>query len=459
MVTSSDSKRTRKPILGLCDCNNFFVSCERILDGSLWNVPVIVLSSNDGCVVARSNEAKALGIKMGVPYYQIKNLCKYANIRVLSSNLSYYSYISHKVMDCIRQFSDVVEVYSIDEAFFNLSISSISNVEQYAAEIRQAIWRTCRVPVSIGIAPNKTYAKLASEIAKKDKAFKGVCRILPEMCNDTGFLSGIPVSDIWGVGRKTAEALKRFNVSTVADFCGKDEVWVKKNFGITGLSLLWELQGRMVHCLSAETKAPKSVQVSRTFSVKLTEYEQLLDPLLCFTASACAQMRRYGLMANKMSVYLATSRFADVSENYSNWADIRFSSPKFCDADFLKAAEDMLKKIYKPGYKYNKCGVTLYNLVETAAGIQGSLFSEGDAEEPEISAKRRAATKAIDAINSEAGQLLIRPAVICRNEERSWLPKSEMKSESTKYMAGVKEDKVNSKDRTAFKSHALDYAG
>lgn len=456
-MTTPGGQRRKYPIIGLCDCNNFFVSCERILDGSLWNVPVIVLSSNDGCVVARSNEAKALGIKMGVPYYQIKSLCQYANIRVLSSNLSYYSHISHKVMDCLRQFSDTVEVYSIDEAFFNLSIASVSDVERYASEIRKAVWRTCRIPVSIGIAPNKTYAKLASEIAKKERAFKGVCRIMPEMCADPGFLSGIPVSDIWGVGRKTAESLQRFGVSTVAEFCARDEVWVKKNFGITGLSLLWELQGRMVHCLSSETKAPKSVQVSRTFSEKLTEYEELLDPLLCFTASACAQMRRYGLMANKMSVYLSTSRFAEASENYSNWADIRFPSPKFYDADFLKAAAGMLKQIYKPGYKYNKCGVTLYSLVESSAGIQGSLFSSEEVEEPEISAKKRAASKTIDSINSEAGKLLIRPAVLCK-DERTWLPKSEMQSESARYMAHIEEDNINQKDRTAFKSHALDYA-
>ena len=306
------------PIIGLCDCNNFFVSCERILDSSLWSFPVIVLSSNDGCVVARSNEAKALGIKMGVPYYQIKSFCQHANIRVLSSNLSYYTHVSHKVMDCLRRFLDTVEVYSIDEAFFNLSIASVSDVERYASEIRKAVWRTCRIPVSIGIAPNKTYAKLASEVAKKEKSFKGICRILPEMCADEGFLSGIPVADIWGVGRKTAEALKRFSITSVADFCRKDEVWVKKNFGITGLSLLWELHGRMVHCLSPATKAPKSVHVSRTCSTKLTEYEKLLDPLLCFTVSACAQMRRYGLMANKMSVYLSTSWFAEASENYSN---------------------------------------------------------------------------------------------------------------------------------------------
>lgn len=458
MTTNTSQNKKKYPVIGLCDCNNFFVSCERILDGSLWGVPVIVLSSNDGCVVARSNEAKALRIKMGTPYYQIKSFCEYANIRVLSSNLSYYTHISHKVMDCLRQFSDTVEVYSIDEAFFNLSIASVSSPEAYASEIRKAIWRSCRIPVSIGIAPNKTYAKLASEIAKKERSFKGICRIQPEMCTDSGFLSGIPVSDIWGVGRKTAEALKRFNVSSVADFCRKDEVWVKRNFGITGLSLLWELQGRMVHCLSSETKAPKSVQVSRTFSTKLTEYEELLDPLLCFTASACAQMRRYGLMANKMSVYLSTSRFAESSENYSNWADMRFASPKFYDADILKAAEDMLKQIYKPGYKYNKCGVTLYNLVETSAGIQGSLFAEG-AEEPEVSAKKRVAAKTIDSINSEAGKLLIRPAVLCSNEERTWLPKSEMQSESAKYMSKIQEDTVNSKDRTAFKSHALDYAG
>lgn len=457
-MTTPGGQRRKYPIIGLCDCNNFFVSCERILDGSLWNVPVIVLSSNDGCVVARSNEAKALGIKMGVPYYQIKSLCQYANIRVLSSNLSYYTHVSHKVMDCLRQFSDTVEVYSIDEAFFNLSIASVSDVECYVSEIRKAVWRTCRIPVSIGIAPNKTYAKLASEIAKKERAFKGVCRIMPEMCVDHGFLSGIPVSDIWGVGRKTAESLQRFGVSTVAEFCARDEVWVKKNFGITGLSLLWELQGRMVHCLSSETKAPKSVQVSRTFSEKLTEYEELLDPLLCFTASACAQMRRYGLMANKMGVYISTSRFADPAENYSNWADIRFASPKFCDPDFLKAAAGMLKQIYRPGYKYNKCGVTLYNLVESSAGIQGSLFSE-DTEVPEVSAKKRAAAKAIDAINAEAGKPLVRPAVICRTEPRTWLPKSEMQSESARYMAHIEEDKVNQKDRTAFKSHALDYAG
>lgn len=203
-------------------------------------------------------------------------------------------------------------------------------------------------------------------------------------------------------------------------------------------------------------EVPKSVQVSRTFSEKLTEYEDLLDPLLCFTASACAHMLRYGLMANKMGVYISTSRFADPAENYNNWADMRFASPKFCDADFLKAAESMLKQIYRPGYKYNKCGITLYNLVETSTGIQGSLFSE-ETEAPEVSAKKRAAAKAVDSINAEVGKLLVKPAVICRREQRTWLPKSEMQSESARYMAGIEEERSDTKDRTAFKSHALDF--
>lgn len=456
MTTSSTQRKY--PVIGLCDCNNFFVSCERILDKSLWNVPVIVLSSNDGCVVARSNEAKALGIKMGIPYYQIKSFCQRTNVRVLSSNLNYYTYISGKVMECLRKYSDIVEVYSIDEAFLNLNIMSVSDVIKYASDIRNSVWNTCRIPISIGIAPNKTYAKLASEIAKKHKEHKGIFRMSPEMCSDSAFLSEIPVTDIWGVGRKTAEALKRSGILTVSELCTRDEVWIKKNFGINGLSLLWELQGKMVHCLAPEVKAPKSIQVSRSFSTKLTKYEELLDPLLCFTASACAQMRKYRLMANKMTVYISTSRFAEAAENYSNWADVRFPSPKFYDADILKSAEDMLKQIYKPGYQYNKCGVTLYNLVESASGIQSSLFAENGAEDVEISSKKRTAAKAIDEINAMTGKNIIRPAVLYNKDERNWLPKSEMRSESVQYMQNVTDDKKATKDRTAFKSHALDYA-
>ena len=447
-----DNKRDRA--VALCDCNNFFVSCERIIDKSLWNVPVIVLSSNDGCVVARSNEAKALGIKMGVPYHQIAGICKARHVRVLSGNLSFYTKVSKAVMNTLREFSDTLENYSIDESFLNMNIRSIEDPVGYCRKIRSVIWDRCRIPVSIGIAANKTLAKLASEFAKKNKNTGGVFWI-DRSLRESGFVAATPCSDIWNIGRKTTEALNRFNIQNCGQLLAKDEMWVKQNFGIPGLAVYWELQGRMIHCITEVSKAPKSIQVSRTFSTKISSYDELIDPLLCFTVSAAAQMRKHKLAAQKFAIYISTGRFAEESQKYYNWAEARFPVPKFADSDFIETAQKLLKSIYRDGYKYNKCGVMLHELTDTGHGMQSSLFPEE--EGVEVSPKKLAFSKAVDGLNDEYKKSVIKPAVLFK-EDRSWTPKSEKRSNSEAYeelYARMAQSNTQQTSR-AFKNHALD---
>lgn len=442
--------------IGLADCNNFFVSCERIIDKSLWSVPVIVLSNNDGCVIARSNEAKALGIAMGSPYFQIASFCKKNKVRVLSSNLKFYGAVSSQVMECLSKFSDTVEIYSIDEAFFNLNIASIPDPVEYCRMIRQTIWKSCRIPISIGIAPNKTLSKLGAEKGKKERQTGGVFWVNKDKYNNKEFMSSISCVDIWGIGRKTAEALARYNIKTAAELQTRDEVWVKRNFGVTGLATHWELNGRMVYHLCPEQKAPKSIQVSRSFSTKLTRYEELLDPLLCFTVSACQQLRKARLAANKINIYITTGYARPGEDGYTNWADLRFSQPSYYDGDFIKAAEEMLRKIYKPGYKYSKCGITLYDLTDISAGVQTSLFIGDEVEQPEESAKKQAAIKAIDTINAAYSSPVIKPAVLYASDHK-WTPKSEMRSESAEYIKDLTHKEHKNNENRSFKSHSMDF--
>lgn len=411
--------------IALADCNNFFVSCERRVDNDLDSRPVVVLSSNDGCVISRSNEVKKMGVKMGDPYFKIRNMLAFNGVAIRSTNMSLYQEISAEIMSRIKLYTDAVEIYSIDESFFNMGISNVKDPLSYCRMIKKDIWDKCRIPVSIGIAPTKTLSKLATEYAKKNDETGGVFWMDRARYMDMGFMSQFECADIWGIGRKISTKLDKSGIKTAADFIKKDEMWVKKTFGIMSLYTSWELKGHQAYALDTGGRPPKSIMVSRSFGNPITTYEEMLDPLLCFTVSAAKQLRKARQTTGKMSVFISTSRF-DPEKFYANGRETTFIRPVSLDADLMSSAEKMLKEIFIPGYKYKKCGVILSNFSDISAGRQAALFEEENGGDE----KKLRVASAVDSINREFKQGIIKPAALFEapEHEKKWAPRSEFKS-------------------------------
>jgi len=434
--------------IALADCNNFFVSCERRADNSLDSRPVVVLSSNDGCGISRSNEVKKMGVKMGDPYFKIRNMLAFNGVVVRSMNMSLYREISAEVMSRIRLYTDAAEIYSIDESFFNMAISNIKDPLSYCRTIRKDIWEKCRIPVSVGIAPTKTLCKMATEYAKKNEETGGVFWMDRSKYKDMSFMSQFECGDVWGIGRRISERLSKSGVRTAADFIRKDELWLKKTFGITTLYTSWELKGHRVYELEACRKPPKSIMVSRSFGSPITEYEDMLDPLLCFTVSAARQLRKAGRTAGKMSIFISTSRF-DREKYYANGRETHFARPASLDSEFMSCAERMLKEIFIPGCKYKRCGVILSDFSDISAGRQAALFDDDEEDE-----RKLRVASAVDSINREFRQGIIKPAALfdAPDHEKKWAPRSEFRSEG-----GCKKDSPLP-DGLRFQNHSEDFA-
>ncbi len=404
--------------IGLCDCNNFFVSCERREDHSLISRPVVVLSGNDGCVVSRSEEVKAAGVAMGEPYFKARGVLEHIGAAVLSGRLGLYNKISSEVMACLARFTDVMEVYSIDEAFINLAISSVSDPEAYCREIREDIRRKCGIPVSLGISSTKTLAKLASHVAKKSRS--GVFWLDAARSRSAEWMSSFPAAEEWGIGKKTAAKLAlRGGVVTAAELMRSDDLWLKENFSINTLYTAWELRGYPAYPLAAKCGAAKSVQVSRSFGEPVSSYSELLDAVSYFTVCAARQLRSMKQRASRMGLYLRTNPFHRESF-YSKFDELTFSFPKSLDADFLGGARLMLSRVFEGGRLYKKAGVLLSDFTDVSFGAQGVLF----AEDGHSRAARRAA-EVTDGLNAEFGRVVIAPADSFAPPEKSarWLPK------------------------------------
>lgn len=396
-------------VVGLCDCDNFFVSCERRCDPSLNSRPVVVLSGNDGCVISRSKEVKAMGIPMGAPYFKVRRQLEEAGAAVLSGRHSLYSEISSQVMERISRFTDLMEVYSIDEAFFNLSIASVADKEEYCRRLRDDIMKRCGVPVSIGISGTKTLAKLASKYAKRSGS--GVFRLLPEHYLSPEWMGSFSAEDIWGIGRRTAERLGMYHrILSAYDLASADDLMLKKNFPVQTLYTAWELRGFPVYLISDRISPPKSIQVSRSFGENVYLYEELLEAVSGFALSAARQMRKAGRAASRMEVWIMTSRFKK-DNFYERSAEREFHEACSVDSDLLYAARDMLRLIYRPGFAYKKAGVLLSELSDTACGVQTRLFGENMENAAGVPYdKLHAAAGVTDVINIRAGRTLIAPA-------------------------------------------------
>lgn len=349
----------------LADCNNFFVSCEKVFNPSLLNKPIVVLSNNDGCVIARSDEAKALGIPMGAPAFQYDYIFKKYDVKIYSSNFSLYGDLSARVMNILSLYSTDIEIYSIDEAF--LFIDSIQNIQkhcdytQYCQFLRERVKRFVGIPVSFGIGPTKTLAKIANKIAKKNKKYNGVFDITNHSQIDD-ILALLDVSDVWGVGFRYAKLLKNYGIKSVRDLKYAKDEWVRKKMTILSLKTVWELRGISCFNLENDSIDKKSITVSRSFGSPVTNTEDLKQAVSSFIIRAGQKLRNQNSLAYCISVFIQTSKYHE-DQKYFNIKHMQLPLPTSYTPDLLKAANACIFSIFKRGYYYKKAGVILTDLV------------------------------------------------------------------------------------------------
>ena len=348
--------------IALIDCNSFYVSCERLFNPKIRKKPVVVLSNNDGCIVSRSNEAKALGIKMGEPYFKAKDIIIKNNVQVFSSNYSLYGDLSRRVMRTLKRFNSDIEVYSIDEAFIDLSNFPDNEIEKIAQEIRATVLQWTGIPTSIGIAKTKTLSKVANHIAKKKQSgitnFIGVENIDP-------LLEKVDINDVWGVGKQLTKFYHKNGIYNAKQLKNKSNTWIKKSSNVLGSRTAMELRG--ISCIDIEkTKSKrKSCVVSRSFGQRVEKYQELKEAVAGYCLNASEKIRSESLIAKSITVFIRTSPFQSRFGYYSNSKTIDFPIGTSNSIEIVKTALTILESIFKNGYRYQKAGVLLSGLSES----------------------------------------------------------------------------------------------
>jgi len=389
----------------LIDVNNMYVSCERVFDPSLNNKPVIVLSNNDGCAVARSNESKSLNIKMGVPLFQIKDIVQKHNVVVLSSNYVMYAEMSRRFHKILGSYvtAEEVEPYSIDECFVDFTAYEKNfDLEKVGQEMRQQIWKWLGLPVCVGIGRSKTESKIANHIAKKNPGFNSVCDLVSmDPCNKEYYFSLIDVSEVWGVGRKHAKKLQSMGINTVLDLACAEPREMQKKFSIVMARTIYELQG--ISCIEIEHTPPSKKQIvaSRSFGGRVTELADLKEAISMYAQDACKRLRDEKLLCGCMIAFVQSNPFDPNVPFYNESITGSFSEPTDCAIDFVKAATRMLNDIYKEGIKYKKCGVVLTGL-EPKSGHTYDLLTDFEHIE-----KKECLMEAMDGIHNKFGKTKI----------------------------------------------------
>ncbi|MFW2006127.1 DUF4113 domain-containing protein [Acinetobacter baumannii] len=401
----------------LIDVNNMYVSCERVFDPSLNDRPVIVLSNNDGCAVARSNESKALGIKMGVPLFQVKDIVQKHNVIVLSSNYAMYAEMSRRFHKILSSYvtPEEVEPYSIDECFVDFSAYEKNfDLEKVGQQMRQQIWKWLGLPVCVGIGRSKTEAKIANHIAKKNPGFNSVCDLVNmDPCNKEYYFAQIDVSEVWGVGRKHSKKLQSMEINTVLDLACAEPREMQKRFSIVMARTIYELQG--ISCIEIEHTPPSKKQIvaSRSFGGRVTELTDLKEAISMYAQDACKRLRDEGLLCGCMIAFVQSNPFDANVPFYNKSITGSFSEPTDCALDFVKAATRMLNDIYKEGVKYKKCGVVLTGL-EPKSGHTYDLLTDF-----ELIDKKEQLMKTLDNVHTKFGKkkLGVGP---CYVPDRNW---------------------------------------
>jgi DNA polymerase V len=380
-----------REIFALVDCNNFYASCERVFNPRLEGRPVVVLSNNDGCVVARSNEAKALGIGMGVAAFEVKDVLEKNNVEVFSSNYTLYADMSSRVMQTLSTFTPEIEVYSIDEAFLNLAGFTCS-LNDYGRLIKQRVKQWTGMPVTVGIAQTKTLAKIANYIAKHSDKAKGVLVLTNSDYIDKA-LEKTPVEKVWGIGIKSTIKLKRAGIETAANLRDADINWIKSQFGINGVRTVYELRGDRCYAIEDNPPAKQSICVSRMFGVPIQSIDQLKEAAASYAARAAEKLRQDGLAAAIETVFVTTSRF--IKNSYFNARTVKFAVATNDTRELIDTALACIERLFCEGYQFKKCGIVLTGLVQQDK-VQHNLFDNIDRE------KSRRLMQAVDRINARS---------------------------------------------------------
>ena len=373
--TCAASRDYPMPVFALVDCNNFYASCEKLFRPDLKDTPVVVLSNNDGCVVARSREAKSLGIKMGVPVFQIKAEMQRHGILAFSSNYALYADLSSRVMRTLEEMAPRVEVYSIDEAFLDLTgIESAISLVEFGQQVRERIGHWIGITVCVGIAPTKTLAKLANHAAKKYPATQGVVD-LTNPDRQRRLLALVPVDDVWGVGKRLSKRLNALGITTALDLANASPRAIRDQFSVVLERTVRELNGES--CIELEEIPPikKQIVCSRSFGVKVTHFELLREAICEYATRATEKLRKEQQQAKVMTVFIRTSPFKDNEPQYSNSASGELLIPSCDTRDFIELANHLLKRIWKDGFRYAKAGVMLSDFYDPGM-FQPGLFDD-----------------------------------------------------------------------------------
>ncbi|MEE4197183.1 MAG: Y-family DNA polymerase [Bacteroidales bacterium] len=402
----------------LVDANNFYVSCERVFRPELNGKPVVVLSNNDGCIIARSNEAKALGLKMGEPAFKRKAFLKKHQVHIFSSNYALYGDMSKRVVQVLQTFSPAIEVYSIDESFLDLSAFYTINYEQLGKNIQKKVYRHTGIPVGVGISKTKALAKIANRIAKKETQYSGVA-VLEHVRDIDRALRNTPIEDVWGIGRQYHKFLKTKGILTAYDFTCINDQWVRKNLTVTGLRLKKELQG--IACIPLERIHPpkKAIATTRGFGKIITEKTYIKEAVSTYATRCAEKLRKQKSVTNSLTVFVHTDPFKD-NETYhylSKTINLEFSTNS--QKELVRFALKALDLIYKEGLRYKKAGV-IVSALESESSIQTSLFYTADKNTGEQ------LSKVMDSINAKYGRDKIKLAV--QGDGKAWKLKQEMLS-------------------------------
>jgi DNA polymerase V len=423
MSQSAQTKQGMSQLFALVDVNNFYVSCERVFAPKLEDVPMVVLSNNDGCAVARSAEVKALGVKMGTPWFQMKDLAKQHGIQAYSSNYTLYGDMSGRVVEVLRKFTPNLEVYSIDESF--LQIETV--LKQYADPtslghiIKQDVKDTTGLPVCVGIGASKTLAKLANHLAKKHPQFAGVCDINSMPREELyQWMAETAVGEVWGIGGKTAKKFKELKIHSVFDLVQTSPQAMRQQFGVVVERICYELRG--VSCLQLEEVAPAKQQIisSRSFGKPVTSMEELAESVATHAARGAEKLRSQKSVTGALTIFVQTNPHKPFEPQHHQSITVVLSDPSDNTLTLTNAALKGLKQIYKTGFKYKKAGVIL-NLLADKPTMQQSLF-----DDMEVKGKSAGLMKAMDSINSRFGNAAIKTAV--SGTKQDWQMRSSNKS-------------------------------
>lgn len=401
-------------VFALSDGNSFYCSCERVFDPRLEGRPVIVLSNNDGCAVARTPEAKALGIEMGAPWFKIRKLCEANGVVAKSSNYVLYGDMSRRMNDIYRAHAQDVEVYSIDESF--LDLTGTLKPAAHARAMRRTVRQWTGIPTCVGLGPTRVLAKAANHLAKKRPELEGVCNLTSAAARDA-LLPQLAIEDVWGVGRASAGKLRAIGVNTAADLRGLDERVARHLLTVTGERLVREMNGVLCQDLEITPPGRKGIAVTRSFGAPITQLADMLEATAFYATRAGEKLRRYGMLAPQMQVFFHTSRFADgPSRSVSGVATML--EPTSDTLELVRAASAATRRLWQPGHRYAKAGIIMEDLV-TPAQAPRSLLTLADP-------RRDALMTAMDAVNSRFGRGALSSAQ--SGVSRAWTVRADMRS-------------------------------